>query len=246
MPGGSSAVKEAVDNGAVGVAMSIDFYGYQSARDRPGVVSYVTPQDYTIINGDPIAIASRSTQKDLAEVFVDYVLSAEGQALWLHPECLRIPVVEAAFDEPIVDADMHALLYKAFKDMNETGGFDFNDTLSAVTSYSYRYYFEAVFHDVQAKLVECWSTIVDAYLNKGMTDLQLEGYIADMGAMVSAAAYNATIGFTGGVFDLDKSIELNTGIKVDSAVKAHFKAEWSAAATAQYNAVIAAVLLAFP
>jgi len=245
MPGGSSDVKAAVDNGAVGAAMSIDFYGYQSARDRPGVVLYITPEDYTIVNGDPIAIASTSTQKGLAEVFVDWVLSAEGQAVWLNPECLRIPVIAAAFDEPIQDAELHALLLQAFNDMDTTGGFDFNDTLSAITSYAYRYYFEAVFHDVQAQLVECWSTIVNARMNLGMTDQQLETYADMMGAMVGAADYNVTH-YPGGLFTLQKAIDLNSPIKYDSLVRAHFKAEWSAAAIAQYASVMAAVNVAFP
>ncbi len=246
MPGGSSDVKAAVDNGAVGAAMSIDFYGYQSARDRPGIVSYITPEDYTIVNGDPIAIASTSTQKDLAEVFVNWVLSAEGQAVWLNPECLRIPVIAAAFDEPIQDAELHALLLQAFNDMDETGGFDFNDTLSAITSYAYRYYFEAVLHDVQAELVDCWSTIVQARYDGILDDAGVETYADMMAAMLNAAAINGTYGFTGGEFDLDKAIELNSGIKYDSTVKAHFKSEWSAAAIAQYASVKAAVLALYP
>jgi ABC-type Fe3+ transport system substrate-binding protein len=100
---GSSAVKEAAEQGAVGYGLTIDFYGFQSTNVNPNV-KYISPGDFNIVNGDPIAIASTSTQKLLAEVFVDYILSAEGQAVWTNPEALRLPVMVEAFDDPGADA----------------------------------------------------------------------------------------------------------------------------------------------
>jgi ABC-type Fe3+ transport system substrate-binding protein len=241
--GGSSAVKEAVEQGSVAYGLTIDFYGFQSTNTNPNV-KYVSPGDYTIVNGDPIAISATSLQKDLAEVFVDWVLSAEGQAHWLNPECLRVPVIEAAFDEPGVDPFWGPFLENVFVETADAvvaSGFDFNDTLSSAISRSYREYYEAVFTNAQAELVACWDAIVTARERGNITDIQLETYADMMAAMVDAPVdYNAT--YTGGVFTLAKAIELNYGIYKDAACKTHFMNQWTTAAIAQYDSVRLAVL----
>ncbi|MHA2057614.1 MAG: ABC transporter substrate-binding protein [Candidatus Thorarchaeota archaeon] len=238
---GSSAVKEAAEQGAVGYGLTIDFYGFQSTNVNPNV-KYVSPGDYTIVNGDPIAIAATSTQKDLAEVFVDYILSAEGQAHWLNPEALRIPVIVDAFDEPGVDPFWAGFLEDVYYDTAASvvaSGFDFNDTLSALTSYSYREYFEAVFTDAQTKLVQCWKAIADARVAGKIDDAGVESWAGQMAAMLNVAGDgNTTYGFTGGLFDVDKAIELNAALKYDiDGYGALFMSQWTAAANAQYDAV---------
>jgi ABC-type Fe3+ transport system substrate-binding protein len=246
---GSSAVKEAAEQGAVGYGLTIDFYGFQSTNENPNV-KYISPGDYTIVNGDPIAIASTSTQKELAEVFVDWVLTAEGQAHWLNPEALRVPVIEAAFDEPGVDPFWGPFLHNVFTETAEAviaSGFDFNDTLSAATSYAYRAYFQAVFTNAQSDLVACWSKIAEAYREGYINEAEFDTYVANMAAMLDVTGFNATYGFTGGTFDVDKAIELNDAMHYDyDGAKVYFQSEWTAAAIAQYQSVLAAVLLEFP
>jgi ABC-type Fe3+ transport system substrate-binding protein len=237
MPGGSSSVKAAVDNGAVGVAMSIDFYGYQSAYDRPGVCEYIVPSDYTVINGDPIAIAATSTQKDLAEVFVDYVLSAEGQAVWLDPSAMRLPVIEGAFAEPVDPANeaLRDALYLAYNTTKVSVGLDFNDTESLSVSNSFKYYFEAVFYDAQTDLVDCWNAIVYARMNVGgFDDADVDSYAAQMSQILTVGDYNATI--HGGTFDLALAQYLNPYL-ADETVRGWFQTEWMNAAISLYNSV---------
>ncbi|MCK4565670.1 MAG: ABC transporter substrate-binding protein, partial [Candidatus Thorarchaeota archaeon] len=248
MPGGSSAVKEAVEQGAVGYGVTIDFYGFQSTNTNPNV-KYISPGDYTIVNGDPIAISATSTQKDLAEVFVDYILSAEGQAHWLNPECLRVPVIAAAFDEPGVDTFWGPFLENVYTETAAAviaSGFEFNDTLSAATSYSYRAYFQAVFTDAQTELVACWNAIATARANGWIDDAELETFSDAMAAMLTADNFNATIGFTGGLFDIAKATELNNALHYDEDVLNHFQTEWTANAIAQYAAILATVPIAPP
>ncbi|MFW9888946.1 MAG: ABC transporter substrate-binding protein, partial [Candidatus Thorarchaeota archaeon] len=240
MPGGSSSVKAAVDNGAVGVAMSIDFYGYQSAYDRPGVCEYIVPSDYTVINGDPIAIAATSTQKDLAEVFVDYVLSAEGQAVWLDPSAMRLPVIEGAFMEPVDPANeaLRDALYLAYNTTKTSVGLDFNDTESLSVSNSFKYYFEAVFYDAQTALVDVWSKIVTARINNWINDAEVDTYAAQMSQILDVSYYNTTI--TGGTFTLAYAQFLNPYL-TDSTFLTAFESDLTSSAIAQYNAVAATV-----
>jgi ABC-type Fe3+ transport system substrate-binding protein len=247
---GSSAVKEAAEQGAVGYGLTIDFYGFQSTNVNPNVV-YISPGDFNIVNGDPIAIASTSTQKLLAEVFVDYILSAEGQAVWTNPEALRLPVMVEAFDDPGADAFWGPFLEDVFYETEAAvvaSGFDFNDTLSAITSYSYRAYFQAVFTNAQTELVACWSKIAEAF-NKGYINQgEFDTYVSQMAAMLDVSPDgNSTYGFSGGLFDIDKAIELDAAMHYDiDGYKALFQSAWTAAAISQYNTVLAAVLLEFP
>ena len=68
-----------------------------------------------------------------------------------------------------------------------------------------------------------------------------------MAAMLNVAGFNATYGFTGGLFDVDKAIELNDAMKYDyGGAKTTFQTQWTAAAIAQYNTVLTAVLGEFP
>jgi ABC-type Fe3+ transport system substrate-binding protein len=244
MYSGSSAVKEAAEQGAVGYGLTIDFYGFQSTNVNPNV-KYISPGDFNIVNGDPIAISATSTQKELAEVFVDYVLSAEGQAVWTNPEALRLPVMVEAFDDPGADPFWGPFLEDVYYDTAAAvvaSGFNFNDTLSAITSYSYRAYFQAVFTNAQTELVACWSAIAELFNEGTINQAQFDGYVADMAAMLNVAGFNATYGYSGGLFDVDKAIELDAAMHYDTdGAKTTFQSQWTAAAIAQYAAVLASL-----
>lgn len=72
-------------NSAVGIC--IDFYGrYQAEavrrRDNSGRLEFVTPRGGTVSSVDPIAILRGAPNREVAEAFVEYALSMEGQLLW--------------------------------------------------------------------------------------------------------------------------------------------------------------------
>ena len=79
----SSVVPIMVSQGEAAAGMSIDFFGRSQAEavgsDRMG---YVEPENATIINPDPIAMVAGAPHPELAERFIRYVLSPEGQLLW--------------------------------------------------------------------------------------------------------------------------------------------------------------------
>jgi len=72
-------------NSAVGVC--IDFYGrYQAEavqrRDGTARLEFVTPRGGTVSSVDPIALLRGAPNRDVAEAFIEYTLSMEGQKLW--------------------------------------------------------------------------------------------------------------------------------------------------------------------
>ena len=154
--GGSVETQNEVEEGNVGVAMSIDFYGYLSQARNPDC-EYVVPEGQSIVNGDPIAIAKDTAHQAAAEAFVDYILSPEGQSLWLNSDLRRMPVMRSAFDGVTGVQD----LYSAFNRTVSTSGIDFNDTMSLSMNRAFIKYWESVFTDAHTELVDCWTAIYD-------------------------------------------------------------------------------------
>lgn len=72
-------------NSAAGIC--IDFYGrYQAEavkrRDDSGRLTYVTPPGGTVSSVDPIGLLRGAPNREVAELFIEYTLSMEGQKLW--------------------------------------------------------------------------------------------------------------------------------------------------------------------
>lgn len=79
----SSTAPVMVSAGEAAAATAIDFYGRSQAaavgHERMG---YVEPLNATIINPDPIAMATGARRPELARRFIEFVLSPDGQMLW--------------------------------------------------------------------------------------------------------------------------------------------------------------------
>lgn len=76
-----------VASGNCAVGLCIDFYGRQQEeavrrRDQSDRVGYVSPAGGTVSSVDPIALLRGAPNRPVAEAFIDYVLSMEGQKLW--------------------------------------------------------------------------------------------------------------------------------------------------------------------
>ena len=67
--------------GKSAVATCIDFYGINRVVEAPDVLIYISPAGGTAFTPDPIAILKGAPNEQLARRFVDFVLSAKGQAL---------------------------------------------------------------------------------------------------------------------------------------------------------------------
>lgn len=79
-----------VAQGEAAEAFAIDFYGrfQQQAVARggsPGRVGYMDPAGRTAVDPDPIALLRGAPHREMAERFIRFVLSADGQRLWQLP-----------------------------------------------------------------------------------------------------------------------------------------------------------------
>jgi ABC-type Fe3+ transport system substrate-binding protein len=66
------------------VAICIDFYGISRQAIDPAKLTYVSPKGQTAYTPDPIAILKDAPNPQLAQDFVNFILSLNGQSLWGH------------------------------------------------------------------------------------------------------------------------------------------------------------------
>ena len=104
----ASAVEVGTGDAAYGVA--IDSYGQaQSAFYGKQNVTFTLPEGQTVISPDAIAILKNPPHPILAQHFLEFVLSREGQSLWMLPKGApggamryginRMSVIPALYDE---------------------------------------------------------------------------------------------------------------------------------------------------
>ena len=85
-PPSSSQIPKSVGAGDIAYGLAIDFYAWSEvAKVGADKIGYVMPEGLTVINPDSIAILKGAPNLEVAERFVTFVLSEEGQKLWMLP-----------------------------------------------------------------------------------------------------------------------------------------------------------------
>lgn len=229
--GGSVETQLSVRTGEVGVAMTIDFYGYQNEKLNPDC-EYILPADQTIINGDPIAIAAGAPHQVHAEHFLDWVLSVPGQLLWLDSSILRMPILEETFWDPGAASSQD--LYAAFNRTIATNGIDFDDALSLRTNKAFILYWQSVFTEAHLELVQCWSEILAKYDALIIDEAELDYYAGLMGLPVSVQDYTTSVLEK---FTLAYAQAINSAMTSDATYSSAMRVRWTNAAKTQYLSV---------
>ncbi len=82
----SSAIPNEIATGNVLAGPCIDFYAQaRVAQAGDDVLGYIHPQGGSAITPDPISMLRQPPHRELAEKFIAFVLSPEGQRLWILP-----------------------------------------------------------------------------------------------------------------------------------------------------------------
>lgn len=233
---GSVDTQTAVETGEVAVGMTIDFYGYTS-MNKYSYCQYVLPQNGSIVNGDPIAIPTTCRNRAAAEAFVDFILSPEGQALWLRPTINRMPVLESAFDTSYGQTrpDLEAFYQSTISNI----GIPFNDTLVLSYERSFVHYFEAAITNAHAELRSAWGKLVNWYLvDPTGRQGQFDTYVAQLADTLTVQDPITSVSEK---FTESYAQNINALIRTDDVFREIIKSRWTAAAIAQYEAVEASI-----
>ncbi len=217
---GSVDTRAAAIRGDVGIAMTIDFYGVIAMDENPDC-EYIIPEGQSIVNGDPIAIAKHTEKEEASKAFLKYVLSPEGQSVWLKKGIERLPVVEAAFQTEFGQTKTD--LYKLYNETIENEGIEFNETLATETLTTSIYYFHNTISVPHSNLREMWGELVTQYRNEEINKTVFDKHIATIGEVDMT---------------LEQAIEWNTQYQEDAEFSAEKNSEWRSFARNKYNDIL--------
>ena len=125
--------------GEVAAALAIDFYAWTQIKlDGKEKIGFVLPAGLTPLTPDPIAVLKGAPNLQAAKRFIEFVLSPEGQRLWVLPkgypggpvqhELLRIPVLPEVYRKY---ADLTSVL---FDPSRAKAGFRYDSALAAAAA----------------------------------------------------------------------------------------------------------------
>lgn len=83
---GSSGAIHEVELGNCAYALAIDFYAWGKIREiGQGKLGYVIPDSLSVIGPDSISVLKGAPNLEVARRFVEFVMSKDGQMLWMLP-----------------------------------------------------------------------------------------------------------------------------------------------------------------
>ncbi len=189
-PQSSSAVPKAVGAGDVAYGLAIDFYAW-SEVDKVGAdkIGYVMPEGLTVINPDSIAILNGAPNLEVAQNFVDFVLSSEGQTLWMLPVGAEGGPTTYLLGRMCVMPDLYDTLSDVtivpINPFTITSTLEYNATLGSERYGLVNDLLGALIIDSHTDLVSAWSAIIETsqtLSEAGVTSNLIDQAISKLGS----------------------------------------------------------------
>lgn len=161
----SSTAKEAL-LGQVAYAFCIDYYGFiQIEAAGRSNMTFILPKDFVSISPDGIAILKGAPNREVAGRFLDYVLSDDGQRLWMlpagHPQgpvrhsLVRLPVRPGLYDQHAGESPIPVNPFRV------ESPFRYDAKVARTRRDVVRTLFGSLFVDSHAELVKAWRAGVE-------------------------------------------------------------------------------------
>jgi len=173
--GRSGDVINDINKGEHGIGLVVDYYGFESyAAGYP--VKLVYPSDYSYANPDSVAILSGATHPNASRLFIDYLISEEGQKLGMGIEQRGVKD-----PSPRLPVRTDLALPSYLPDLTKMKMIAFNDTLSNARWRDVNTVYEETIEKKHAELKEAWSAIESAQKSitgaeNQMKSMENEGY----------------------------------------------------------------------
>ena len=232
----SGSVRDAVTNKEIAVGTTIDFYGYTAQWLNPEFCKYIFPADGTIVNADPIALLTTSQYPEEAQGFIEWVLSPEGQKVWLDSNINRLPVNDAVFDTP--EGLQRADLEEVFIKTQEALTIEFDSEEGASYYSAIRNYYRAVIVIPQIQLERVWEDLTWALEDGQITQEQFDDLAFRLGDPDEFEFVDPVTGETE-IFTMEYAQNINSQIEVDVEYKTQMVDAWAAAALEHYEEIAA-------
>ncbi|MBE0633277.1 ABC transporter substrate-binding protein, partial [Candidatus Bathyarchaeota archaeon] len=198
---------------------------------NPEFCRYIFPADGTIVNADPIALLTTTTDKDLALGFIEWVLSPEGQKTWLDGNINRMPVNEAVFDTPL--GQQRSDLEEVFAKTQDALTIQFDSVEGASYYSAIRSYHRALIVLPQIKLEKLWEDLTWALEDGKITQAQFDDLAFRMGDPNDIPFVDPATGTTE-IFTLAYAQAINDRIETDVVYKQNLVDAWVLAVNNHY------------
>ncbi len=231
----SESVRDAAIQGIIGAGTTIDFYGYTAQLEEPELCKYVLPQDGTAVNADPIALVSTSEEPEAAQAFIAWVLSPEGQEIWLDVTINRMPINPAVFDTAL--GQTRSDLEASYTSTLDAITINFSDEVALSYETAMMFFYKGSIVEAQLQLIDTWIELVDA---EGAGDITHKEFLALAESLGSPLNIEFTDPETGNTVTFTESYaqSINARITTDADFKSTLKDAWRAAAIVRYQGVL--------
>jgi hypothetical protein len=173
---------------------------------------------------------------DAAQAFIEWVISVDGQTIWLDPDINRMPIREDVWQTP--EGEARPELYEHFLTTLDYVGIRINDTKWLQVEFGFRYYFDAVFADLHEELVSFWHELVDAYLAGEITQEEFEEFAFEMGKPLTFTEPEPPLGDgQEHTYTLEYAMEVNERMK-DTEFSSEMSKIWRDAARERYDRLL--------
>jgi ABC-type glycerol-3-phosphate transport system substrate-binding protein len=115
------------------------------------------------VNADPIALLKTSKNVEAAQAFIEWVLSPEGQKIWLDPNVNRMPINVEVFNTP--EGKSRQDLYLQYNLTLKAATIDFSDELASSYEQALIWFFDSTIVKPQAELRSAWIKLIQAKVN---------------------------------------------------------------------------------
>ena len=231
----SESVRDAAIQGIIGAGTTIDFYGYTAQLEEPELCKYVLPEDGTAVNADPIALVSTSEEPEAAQAFIAWVLSPEGQEIWLDTTINRMPINPAVFDT--TRGQTRPDLEASYTRTLDAITIEFSDEVALSYETTMMFFFKGTLVEAQGNLIDTWIELVDAEDAGDITHKEFLALAKSLGDPLNLEFTDPETGSTV-TFTESYAQSINDRITTDADFKATLKDAWRSAAIVRYDAVL--------
>lgn len=164
-----------VNKGEHGIGLVVDYYGFESAA--AGLpVKLVYPTDYSLANPDSIAILSGAPHPEISKLFLDYLISEEGQKLGMGIEQRGVKC-----PSPRLPVRADVALPPYLPDITKMKMITYDDKLANDRWQSVNTVFETTIEKKHGELKDAWDSIDNAQKSISDTEAKMksmesEGY----------------------------------------------------------------------
>ncbi|MHA2092822.1 MAG: ABC transporter substrate-binding protein, partial [Candidatus Kariarchaeaceae archaeon] len=166
-PESSSSVPKSVGASEIAAGLAIDFYAWSEvSKHGADNIGYVMPEGLTVLNPDSIAILKGAPNLEVAQRFVEFVLSEKGQTLWMLPVGAEGGPTEFLLGRMCVIPDLYDTIGEQsvvpINPFNLESSLDYDAELGSTRWSFVNDFIGAMIIDSNVELVDAWEAIIEA------------------------------------------------------------------------------------